>query len=114
LDSTGSGKSTVVDLKLSVFNLYTRFWWGSLRARGNLQGETVKGRIILKWILKKYNRAWAGFYWLRKEYSCRFEAIIVQPLYKVLVGKPEGKRQLARSNRKGEDNIQMDPQEELL
>ena len=32
-------------------------------------------------------------------------------MYKVLVGKPEGKRQLGRSGRRWEDNIKMDLQE---
>ena len=31
--------------------------------------------------------------------------------YIVLVGKPEGKKPLGRSNRRGEDNIKMDLQE---
>ena len=31
--------------------------------------------------------------------------------YKVLVGKPEGKRQLGRPRRRWVDNIRMDPQE---
>jgi len=32
-------------------------------------------------------------------------------VYRVLVGKPEGKRQLGRSGRRWEDNIKMDLQE---
>ena len=32
-------------------------------------------------------------------------------VYKVLVGKPEGKRQLGRPRRRWEDNIKMDLQE---
>ena len=32
-------------------------------------------------------------------------------VYRVLVGKPEGKRPLGRSRRRLEDNIKMDPQE---
>jgi hypothetical protein len=32
-------------------------------------------------------------------------------LYRVLVGKPEGKRQLGRPRRRWEDNIKMDLQE---
>jgi len=34
-----------------------------------------------------------------------------RPLYRVLVGKPEGKRPLGRSRRRWEDNIKMDLQE---
>jgi hypothetical protein len=32
-------------------------------------------------------------------------------VYRVLVGKPEGKRTLGRPRHRGEDNIKMDPQE---
>ena len=32
-------------------------------------------------------------------------------VYRVLVGKPEGKRPLERNRRRWEDNIEMDPQE---
>jgi hypothetical protein len=32
-------------------------------------------------------------------------------VYRILVGKPEGKRPLARSRRRWEDNIKMDLQE---
>ena len=32
-------------------------------------------------------------------------------VYRVLVGKPEGKRPLGRPRRRWEDNIKMDPQE---
>jgi hypothetical protein len=32
-------------------------------------------------------------------------------LYKVLVGKPEGKRQLGRQRRRWEEGIRMDPRE---
>jgi hypothetical protein len=35
------------------------FWWGSLGERVHLQDLGVYGRIILKWILKKWDReAW--------------------------------------------------------
>ena len=35
-------------------------------------------------------------------------------MYRVLVGKPEGKRQLGRPRRRWEDNISMDLQEVVL
>jgi hypothetical protein len=53
MDSTGSGKSTVADLVLSVFNLHTGFWWGNMMERDHLQGPIVEGRIILKCIFTK-------------------------------------------------------------
>jgi len=32
---------------------YTGFWWGNLRARDHLEGPSVDGRIILRWIFRK-------------------------------------------------------------
>ena len=31
----------------------TGFWWKNLKERGNLEGLSVGGRIILKWILNR-------------------------------------------------------------
>jgi hypothetical protein len=43
-----------------------RFWWGDLRKRGHLEDLEIDGRIILKWIFKKWDgRAWTGPIWLR-------------------------------------------------
>jgi hypothetical protein len=33
----------------------TAFWWGNLRERDHLEDSAVDGRIILKWIIKKWN-----------------------------------------------------------
>jgi hypothetical protein len=30
--------------------VYTGFWWGNLRERGNLEDTRFDGRIILRWI----------------------------------------------------------------
>ena len=46
--------------------LYTGFWWGSLRERENLEHPGVDGRIILRWIFRKWDvLVWTGLRWLR-------------------------------------------------
>jgi len=35
---------------------YTGFWWGDLRERDHLEEPHIDGRIILRWIFRK----WAG------------------------------------------------------
>jgi hypothetical protein len=34
---------------------YRVFWWGNLRERGHLEDPGVDGRIILRWILRKWD-----------------------------------------------------------
>jgi hypothetical protein len=52
--------------------MHKGFWWGNLRKRDHLENPGVDGRIILKWILKKYaGRAWTGLNWLMLETSGR-------------------------------------------
>jgi len=42
--------------------VHTGFWWGD-----QLQDKEADGRIILKWIFKKwYGEAWTRMVWLRK------------------------------------------------
>ena len=46
--------------------MYTGFWWGNLRVRDHLGDLGVNGRIILRWILRKYDVAvWTGSIWPR-------------------------------------------------
>ena len=34
---------------------YTEYWWGSLRVRDHLEDPGVDGRIIFRWILRKWD-----------------------------------------------------------
>jgi hypothetical protein len=43
-----------------------RVWSGSLRERYNLEDPGFDGRIILRWLFRKwYVEAWTGFIWFR-------------------------------------------------
>jgi len=35
--------------------VYTGFWWGSLRERNHLEDPCTDGRIILRWILREWD-----------------------------------------------------------
>jgi len=41
--------------------VYAGFWWGDLMERDHVKGLDVVGRIILKWIFKKWN---GGMDWI--------------------------------------------------
>jgi hypothetical protein len=34
---------------------YTGFWWGNLKKRNHLEDSDVDGRIILRWIFRKWD-----------------------------------------------------------
>jgi len=43
-----------------------RVWWGNLQGRDRLGDPDVDGRIILRWIFKKWDvGVWTGSIWLR-------------------------------------------------
>jgi hypothetical protein len=43
-----------------------RFWWGNMRERDHLGDRGLDGRIILRWIFRKWDGgAWTGLIWLR-------------------------------------------------
>ena len=45
---------------------YTGLWWGNLRERDNLGDRGVDGRIILRWVFRKWDvGVWTGSSWLR-------------------------------------------------
>ena len=45
---------------------YTGFWWGNLRERDHLGDRGVNGRIILRWIFRKWDVVeWTGSSWFR-------------------------------------------------
>jgi hypothetical protein len=44
----------------------TGFWWENLMERDRLEDPGVDGRIIFRWIFRKWNGgAWAGLIWHR-------------------------------------------------
>jgi hypothetical protein len=46
--------------------VHTGFWLGDLREGDHLEDPGIGGRIILKWIFKKWDgMAWPGLIWLR-------------------------------------------------
>jgi hypothetical protein len=46
--------------------VYTGVWWRKLRERGHLEDSDVDGKIIVRWIFRKWDvGAWNGLSWLR-------------------------------------------------
>jgi hypothetical protein len=46
----------------------TGFWWGNLRERDHWRDQDVDGRIILRWIFRRWDvLVWTGLSWLRIE-----------------------------------------------
>jgi hypothetical protein len=40
--------------------VHTGFWWGDLSEGAHLGDPGIDGRIILKWIFKKWDGTWTG------------------------------------------------------
>jgi hypothetical protein len=52
--------------KYGARELDTGFWWRNLRGRDHLEDPSVDGKIISRWIFRKYEvGALTGFIWLR-------------------------------------------------
>ena len=46
--------------------VYTGFWWGNLREIDRLEYPGIDGRIILRWIYRKWEvRTWTGLIGLK-------------------------------------------------
>jgi len=45
--------------------VYTGLWWEGLREGDHLGDPDVDGRIILRWIFRKWDGVWTGLSWLR-------------------------------------------------
>jgi len=46
--------------------VYTGFWWGNLRERDYMEDPGIDGRILLSWILRKWDvGVWTGLICLR-------------------------------------------------
>jgi hypothetical protein len=51
---------------MGVGEAYTSFWWGNLWERDHLGDPEVDGRIILRFIFRKWDvGVWTGSSWLR-------------------------------------------------
>ena len=54
--------------------MHTGFWWGNLREKDGLGYPGVDGRIILKWMLRKWDE---GMDWIdRAEDRDRWRALV--------------------------------------
>jgi hypothetical protein len=55
----------------------TGFWWGNLRQRDHLRDPGVDGRIILRWIFRKWDvGVWTGLSWLRDRWRALVNAVM--------------------------------------
>jgi len=51
---------------MGIGEAYTGFWWGNLRERDHLGDPGIDGRVILRWIFRKWDmELWTRSSWLR-------------------------------------------------
>ena len=53
----------------------TRFWWGNLRERDHWRDQDVDGRIILRWIFRKWEEGCGDWMELAKDRD-RWRALV--------------------------------------
>ena len=53
--------------RMETVEVYTVFRWGKLRETDHMEEPIVDGRIILRWIFRKFDvGAWTGSSWFRR------------------------------------------------
>jgi hypothetical protein len=55
--------------------VYTGFWWRNLRERDHLGDPGIDGRIILRWIVRKWDVGGVGWMKLAQD-SDRWQALL--------------------------------------
>jgi len=51
---------------LETGEVHAGFWWDNLRERDHFEDLDVDGRLIFKWIVRKWDGdVWTGFLWIR-------------------------------------------------
>jgi len=51
---------------IEIGEVHTEFWWRDLKERHHVEDLGIDEKMILKWILKKWDEeAWTGLMWLR-------------------------------------------------
>jgi hypothetical protein len=50
--------------------MHIGFWWEDQKERNHKEDLDIRGRIILKWVLEKWDEViWTGLMWVRVETS---------------------------------------------
>jgi hypothetical protein len=66
IDSLDSLRFSGSACAFNISNRHTEFWWGNLRERDQWGDPDVNGRLILRWIFRKWEGVvWTEWSWLR-------------------------------------------------